>query len=373
MKIGRALQIKTFMDEGITTVTDLAKKLAIAENVEYTDNYRRSVHNLVNTMKTHPLLADEAMSKGIDVGSIKSYWYKSKHFSINSSLTKTFNYDDFKNDFITMVEGLAPKHTEIIRDKIDDPHCLLIDPADIHINKLTSAFETGVDYNSQIAVSRVFQGIDGTLNKSRAYNIEKIILIVGNDVLNTDTPRGTTTSGTPQDTHLKWFDAFRMAKQMYIDIIDKLVEVANLEIVYNMSNHDQMSGFFLADSLYSWYRLHPNIVFNISPSHRKYCVYGKNLIGTTHGDGAKQTDLPMLMAHEASQYWHHCKHRYFFGHHVHHKIGKDYMSVQFETLRSPSPADSWHHSKGYQHSPLAIEGFMFHKEFGQVARLTTIF
>jgi hypothetical protein len=164
-----------------------------------------------------------------------------------------------------------------------------------------------------------------------------------------------------------------MAKQLYIDIIETLVQIADLEIIYNVSNHDEMSGFFLMDSLYSWYNTHENITFNRSPAHRKYTTYGKNLIGTTHGDGAKQNDLPLLMCHEASQHWHDCKHRYWFTHHVHHKTSKDIMSVQIESLRSPSPADSWHHKSGYQHSPLAIEGFIFHKEFGQVARLTTLF
>jgi hypothetical protein len=134
-----------------------------------------------------------------------------------------------------------------------------------------------------------------------------------------------------------------------------------------------MSGFFLMDSLLSWYNNHPNIKFDHSPAHRKYTTYGKCLIGTSHGDGAKADKLPLLMCHEASEHWHYCKHRYVFTHHEHHKKSKDVMSVQIESLRSPSPADSWHHMKGFEHSPLAIEGFIFHKEHGQVARLTTIF
>ena len=343
-------------------------------NIEWNDNVRRNIVKLINRRENKGVF-DECESVGIDVDKVKHYWYKGEHYSINvKGENEVFKYEDFKEDFIGTVKDLRPNHIQIIRTESDEePHCLLIDPADIHINKLCSAFETGEEYNSQIAVQRVKDGVASIIQKSKGFNIDKIILIVGNDVLNADNTKNTTTKGTSQDVHLKWFDAFIMAKQLYIDVIETLVSIANLEIVYNVSNHDEMSGFFLMDSLYSWYNQHPNIEFNRSPAHRKYTTYGKNLIGTTHGDGAKQNDLPLLMCHEASNHWHECRHRYWFTHHVHHKTSKDIMSVQIESLRSPSPADSWHHKSGYQHSPLAIEGFIFHKEHGQVARLTTLF
>jgi hypothetical protein len=343
-------------------------------NIEWSDNQRRIITKLISRRENKGVF-DECEAVGIDVNKVKHYWYKGDHYSINvKGENEVFKYEDFKEDFIGTVKDLRPNHIQIIRTESDEEsHCLLIDPSDIHINKLCSAFETGEDYNSQIAVQRVKDGVASIIQKSKGFNIDKVVLIVGNDVLNTDNAKNATTKGTSQDVHLKWFDAFIMAKQLYIDVIETLVSIANLEIVYNVSNHDEMSGFFLMDSLYSWYNQHPNIEFNRSPSHRKYTTYGKNLIGTTHGDGAKQNDLPLLMCHEASNHWHECKHRYWFTHHVHHKTSKDIMSVQIESLRSPSPADSWHHKSGYQHSPLAIEGFIFHKEHGQVARLTCLF
>lgn len=366
-------QILHLHKQGVSAVK-IAKQICLENNIQYNDNIRRNLSKIIKRAKNKGIF-DECESVGIDPEQVKHYWYKGKNYSINvKGESDTFNYNDFKEDFIEVATKIRPNYIQIIRTASEEEsHCLLIDPADIHVNKLCSAFETSEEYNSQIAVKRVKDGISSILSKSKGFNIDKIILIVGNDVLNTDNSRNQTTKGTQQDTHLKWFDAFIMAKQLYIDIISTLVCIADLEVVYNVSNHDEMSGFFLMDSIYSWYNEHPNITFNRSPSHRKYTIYGKNLIGTTHGDGAKQSDLPLLMCHEASQHWHNCKHRYWFTHHVHHKTSKDVMSVQIESLRSPSPADSWHHKSGYQHSPLAIEGFIFHKEHGQVCRLTTLF
>ena len=52
----------------------------------------------------------------------------------------------------------------------------------------------------------------------------------------------------------------------------------------------------------------------------------------------------------------------------------DFIGVTLESLRSPSGADAWHHKAGYQSSSnLAIESFIFHKQHGQVARLTHLF
>ena len=79
------------------------------------------------------------------------------------------------------------------------------------------------------------------------------------------------------------------------------------------------------------------------------------------------------MAQESAQGWSESKHRYFFTHHIHHKNSKDYGSVCVESLRSASGTDGWHHRNGYQHAPKAIEGFIMHKEHGQIARLTNIF
>jgi hypothetical protein len=256
--------------------------------------------------------------------------------------------------------------------KIDDEHLLMIDPADIHIGKLAESFETGEDYNNQIAVQRVREGVEGILNKARGFRVDKILFVGGNDILHIDTPKRTTTNGTPQDTDGMWYSNFLIAKQLYIEILNRLLKVADVHFVYNPSNHDYTHGFFLADVIQTYFKDCKNITFDCSIAHRKYFVYDENLIGTSHGDGGKIQDLPLTMAHESPD-WSRCKHRYFYIHHFHHKMSKDYMGVCVEALRSPSGTDSWHHRNQFQHAPKAIEGYIHHPKFGQIARLTHLF
>lgn len=317
-------------------------------------------------------LVGECEAVGLPIGNVSNYWYKGKHYSIHVK-GKDISYFDVCDMLMKQMKQHAPKYPALKFPKVKDGHLLVIDPADAHIGKLCSAFETGEDYSSQTAVKRVKEGVSGILAKAKGFAIDKILYVIGNDKLHIDTPRSTTTSGTFQDSDLMWYDAFKIGLQLDIEVIEMLSQVAPVHVQYDPSNHDYQTGFFLAHALEAWFHKSKTVTFNVSIAHRKYFQYGNNLIGTTHGDGAKTQDLPLLMAQEAATLWAECNHRYFYVHHVHHKMSKDFGSVCVEALRSPSGTDSWHHRNGYQHAPKAVEGFIHHKRHGQVSRITHIF
>jgi hypothetical protein len=340
------------------------------------ENLRLSLLKRVQRYKRHTdhiALGQECEAVGLPIENVSNYWYKGKQYSIHVKGEKGKSYEEIRDEIIQSMDSHSPKYQTIIRSNIVDGHLLIVDPADIHIGKLATSFESAEDYNSQIAVQRVLEGVRGIIQKASGFNIDKVLFVGGNDILHIDTPKRTTTSGTPQDTDGMWYESFLIAKKLYVEVIELLMQIADVHFVFNPSNHDYTNGFFLADVIQSWFRNSPNITFDCSIAHRKYFIYGQNLIGTTHGDGAKPQDLPLLMAQESPKNWAETKHRYVYSHHLHHKISKDYIGVTVESLRSPSGTDSWHHRNGYQHATKAVEGFIHHKDFGQVARLSHIF
>jgi len=135
----------------------------------------------------------------------------------------------------------------------------------------------------------------------------------------------------------------------------------------------------LVDALSCWFHKANDVSFDVDIAHRKYYRYGNSMIATTHGDGAKNNDMPLLMASEAPHMWADTRHRYIYQHHVHHRTKvqwqsvKDYPGITLTTLRSPSAPDAWHDRNGYTATPQAIEGFVHSYEHGQVARLSHIF
>ncbi|QDP46538.1 MAG: hypothetical protein GOVbin4342_63 [Prokaryotic dsDNA virus sp.] len=307
-------------------------------------------------------------------------WLKGKHASIFIKNTKgLITFDEMRAKFVAEMKQYSPSYRTIKRKQIKDKHLLVLDIADLHMGKYASESETGDAYDSDKAIERALEGVEGILNKAKGFPIDKIMFIIGNDVLHIDNPRNTTTSGTGQDVSGMWHENYVRARDLYVKIIERLMTIADVHIVHNPSNHDYISGFMLADSIFCWFRKSKNITFDISNNHRKYFTYGVNLIGSSHGDGAKMADMPLLMANEAPLLWAETKYRYIYLHHIHHKqqtkfmSGKDYQGVTVEYLRSPSGSDAWHHRNGYVGAKKAIEAFIHSKDYGQIARLTHLF
>jgi len=204
----------------------------------------------VEIIEQYRAIKKESNSLGLDDKDVKHGWIKSKQASLFFK-NPNFNgqqdkFSEFKDELLGEMAKHSPSYPTITRTQSEEGHLLVIDPADIHIGKLCDAFETGEDYNSQIAVQRVLEGVQGILDKSAGFHIDKILFVGGNDILHIDTPRRTTTSGTPQDTDGMWYRNFLTAKQLYVDLLEKLIALADVHFVFNPSNHDYTHGFFLA-------------------------------------------------------------------------------------------------------------------------------
>src|SRR5690606_18315836 len=169
------------------------------------------------------------------------------YYNIASSPLTGQGFEEFYKQLLKDLASIDNKPKTIKRvntDQYRDSHLLVIDPADVHIGKLADSFETGEDYNSQIAVQRVREGVEGILDKTKCFGVDKILFVGGNDILHVDTPKNTTTSGTTQDSDSIWYKNFLTAKQLYVEVLMRLLKVADVHFVFNPSNHDYMSGFF---------------------------------------------------------------------------------------------------------------------------------
>ena len=325
-------------------------------------------------------LIDECVLTGISIDKVSDYWHKSEHFSLRVREEKEGDTkrEDFARELIEEIKDYSPTYPTIRRTKSKDGHLLVVDIADLHINKYADGDITGAEYNSEIAVERALSGTRGLIDKASGFDIEKIIFVIGNDVLNTDTLFSTTTKGTHQDCDVSWYKAFNMAKDCYIKCIELCMQVAEVSVIHCPSNHDLMSGCFLAETLAAWFRLSKNITFDISPKYRKYQQFYSSMLEFEHGDKGKMLNLPLTMANEEPQMWADTKFRYGYLHHIHHsdrtsfKSAKDYIGCNVTYLRSPSSADLWHSDNQFKNL-VAVEGFIHSKNNGRIAHLTHYF
>jgi hypothetical protein len=315
-----------------------------------------------------------------DIVSVKHWQSANGEFRFSIVTKEDLEVDENKIlDSVTdLIETHSPYYPKIKRDK-NANHLLVINPADIHIGKYANQVETGDGYNVETACMRVLEGLEGLIAKAEGFDIERVLFCVGNDILHIDNVYNTTTKGTRQDVDGKWWEHFEFALELYVKCVEILREIAPVDVLHSMSNHDYQSGYHLAHALKSWFRNDNEVSFDISVAHRKYYQYGENLIGLEHGDGAKMDKLPLLMAQERPKMWSDTKYRYWYLHHLHHKVkhkwldAKDFIGVTVEYMRSPSGTDSWHSRKGFCGVPKAVEGFLHEKTSGQVARLVHYF
>lgn len=377
----------------------IARQLIKKYNIDDSEDAVRHYVSRLSTTSEHSALEAECETVGIPLSDVNHYWYKGENFSIHVK-GKQINYFDIRDDIIEDMKAYAPKYPVLKRPKNKENNLLIIDPADPHFGKKATEMETGQEVNLITTEKRFSEGVEGLINKTDSYKFDKIVLVGGNDVVHTDNPFSKTTAGTNQDTAGLWYENFLVAKKANISAIDKLLTIADVHFVFCPSNHDFMTGFFLADTLKSWYSKNKNITFDVNPIHRKYIQYGYSLLGMTHGDGAKEVELSDLMKTEAKQAWSLSRYAYWLVHHRHHsdskaykngkgiKIEKDYKNLTvFNTgfaldptdycyvqyLRSISGTDRWHFTNGFVHAPQAMDALIIHPEFGQIDKITHLF
>ena len=157
-------KVLQFIDDNIQDKpSNLARKVLIMfpDFDKSHDKLRNSIAK--RKKKILSAIKDNATEHGLDVADVHSGWLKNKDSSFyfkNPDLDKDFQ-ERFKAELIESIQGHSPNYVSIIREKCIDGHLLVLDPADIHIGKLCDSFESGEDYNNEIAVSRVLKIVTG--------------------------------------------------------------------------------------------------------------------------------------------------------------------------------------------------------------------
>jgi len=300
-------------------------------------------------------------------------------FRVKAYLKKNYpliELNSVKEEIINEIKKHKPNYSAIKYPRDKEPYVYEIDPFDIHFGKHTWNKETGIDYDIDIAEKDTITCIEEHISRAKLFNVEKFLLIVGNDFFNVDNKANTTAAGTPQQEDTRWKKTFRQGRLLIVKIIDKLRVVAPVDVLVIPGNHDVERAFYLGDSLECWYDKITGVKIDNSPRSRKYYSYGKCLIGYAHGKDEKMQDLPTVMAIEEPQLYANAKFREWHLGDKHHSKKIDTISIDEKNgvttriLRSISPADQWHYSKGYIGSLRAMDAFLWHKEKGLVAQFS---
>jgi hypothetical protein len=253
---------------------------------------------------------------------------------------------------------------------------LVVSLYDHHFGKLAWRREVGEDYDLAIAERIYANAIEDLLQKSRGYDVERILLPVGQDFVHVSGPKMETDAGTPQDTDGRFPKIMTTAMMALVHAIDRMLLVAPVTVCYVPGNHGGTAEWHAVMFLSAWYRNNPNVTIDAEPMPSKHILYGNTLIGMTHGDGIKPDRLPIMLASLWPEDWAKAKWREMHTGHLHSKKETQYVScedydgVLVRRLPSLTATDAWHFRHGYN-SRRAAEAHLYSKDRGPTGYFIT--
>lgn len=282
------------------------------------------------------------------------------------------NLKKLKQELIEDLRNISPIVARKNRKRPDDRkdlHLLEISAFDLHLGKIGIK---GDKYSLKIAEKRLLNAIEHLLSRAQGFYIDKILFIVGQDLLNSDGdwPIPSTTKGTPQFNSDYHIDIYRSARKLMIKSIDILSEVADVHVMVIPGNHDRESVMHLGDTLELYYENNKNVRVDNGDCLMKALPYGSNLIISDHGDGPKTNDLPGIIAQRFKNLWSNTV--YVEVHRGHYHTNKamklqaieELNGITVRNLSSMSATDYWHDSKGFIGNIKKAQAFIYSRQNG---------
>ena len=256
----------------------------------------------------------------------------------NEEDTLIKEFEDFKETFLNDIKEAAPKVDKLDYEKVvSEPIVYEISIPDLHFGK-GPLEDTVINF---------LETVKKLHKEAKGFNIEKFLLPIGNDGLNSEGARYQTTKGTPQFDYAEWQETFRVYWKALVSAIEYLLEFAPVDIIVVQGNHDFERMFYIGDVISAYYHNNLAVTVDNSFDSRKYYEYGNNMLMFTHGDKEKPADLPLIMADEKPDMWARCKYREAHLGHLHKEMVNDFRGIKVKFLPSICPNDAWHKTQGY--------------------------
>jgi len=332
---------------------------------------RQTVDRVVNRVKNRMKTVDYLTVKGTSTlydkdGNVKLQWVK-------TDIDKEIKLQAFLDLIKESLEEIKKekKNEKIFREVpyILDEDILVVYPiGDLHLGMFSWDEETGENYDLKIAEKLLLKSFE--LMITSAPDSDTCILANLGDFFHIDDTRNETLrSGNKLDVDSRYPKILKTGLKLIIKIIEMLLLKHNKVIIRNaIGNHDPHTSFFINEYIKAWFSGtidEGRISINDEVKTFWFYKFGKNLIGITHGDTCKITDLPEIMASDAAEHWSETEFRYWYIGHVHHTQVKEFRTCIVESFGTLAAKDAWHNSSGYR-SQRQIKYKVLHKDYGEI-------
>lgn len=246
-----------------------------------------------------------------------------------------------------------------------------------------NCFPPGADHawSMEDCHSVAMWAIESLLKGAEPYaSIEQIVFPFGNDFLHADNVFHTTTAGTPQPEMMPWQLVYKRGIDLAIAMVERMKEVAPVQVYSVPGNHDRQSAYTLGHVLWAYFHNDPNVTVDATEDSYKFHRYGTNLIGYEHGHSIPPIRMAALMANECSGpgprqgWWDQTSYREWHIGDQHRKGSSkpntfEEQGVSIEYLPGLTPPNEWHRIKSYNWQKRGAMGFVWDHDKGPIARI----
>ena len=250
---------------------------------------------------------------------------------------------------------------------------------DVHLGKLAWDVETGQgDYDMNISVEHFNHVTDTNLDRVRIFKPDKIIFILGQDMMHYENLEGVTPKGRNiLDTDGRLSKLQDTAIDVTVNNIMKCRAVAPVEVILVQGNHDSTSSLWLSKVLRAWFREDAHVEVDCAPKLRKARLWGNTFIGLAHE--IVPSKMPYNAMEFSTQYkelWAQAEYRECLFGHKHKKntwaVGQiaTHGKMLFRQLTALSPIDFWHYENMFIDAVPGGEALVYSKDHGCIANFT---
>lgn len=300
-------------------------------------------------------------------GTTFNFWgsKSNPNFQVKARFTKDKYAEVAKFDregFVDWATGYAPDWSPVQPSQ----------PAPTQYNMVElvlSDLHVGKNVNDEDWLQLVEDSAFYLLQQCQDYSPAEVNIVLLGDTFNSEGRRRTTTNGTGQEDSLDWRNTFSRTREFVVDVVSHATSMHDcpVNVFVIPGNHDYELSYYLNDTLHAYYAKHPNVNVPLLKTPRTYIEWGTTLVGLTHGDSLKPSDMPLLMLREVGT-----RHYESFQWHLGHFHTRKEDEIQGVTLRyfgTPSKQGEWDMTKGYGNNRKELVAMVFDKRDGEIATL----
>lgn len=347
--------------------------------------------NRVNSMKEFaPYIDDEKLKLPIErqlilpstVRTLGGYTAKKKTIQIKGDGTVTQVWLKYEQEKKETFELCRKSIIELCKQKVKplpkikaptltDNKLLTFYPLpDLHFGMLVDKDEVNhnIDYNLDKAKEWVETSFHYLVERS-PHSHTCLIADLGDFLHAPNDANRTPIHGNILDVDQKHSKIVRTSFEVMRRIIEEALSKHKLVYFYSVpGNHSEYVSIYLKEFLRAWFKDNKRFIINDTYKAQQYHIFGKNIIGLTHGHELKLEKASEVMVVDNEAIFSSTKYRYFhFGHHHQYKAFSTPLAT-IEVHNNMPPRDKWAESNGYRGNIGMSKAIVYHEDYGEISR-----